>query len=53
VIVGESRTFQGGIEWLRERDIEVIDVGSSECYDLLQSYISEHPDIWNEDIGEE
>jgi cytosine deaminase len=53
VIVGESRTFQGGIEWLRERGIEVIDVGSSECYDLLQSYISEHPDIWNEDIGEE
>jgi cytosine deaminase len=53
VIVGESRTFQGGIEWLRERDIEVIDVGSSECYDLLQSYISEHPVIWNEDIGEE
>jgi cytosine deaminase len=53
VIVGESRTFQGGIEWLRERDIEVIDVGSSECYDLLQGYISEHPDIWNEDIGEE
>jgi cytosine deaminase len=53
VIVGESRTFQGGIEWLRERGIEVIDVGSSECYDLLQGYISEHPDIWNEDIGEE
>jgi cytosine deaminase len=53
VIVGESRTFQGGIEWLRERDIEVIDVGSSECYDLLQGYISEHPVIWNEDIGEE
>ena len=53
VIVGESRTFQGGIDWLKERGIEVIDVDSTECHDLLQGYITEHPDIWNEDIGEE
>jgi cytosine/creatinine deaminase len=52
VIVGESKTFQGGIDWLRERRIEVIDLDSKECYDLLQAYISEHPDVWNEDIGE-
>jgi cytosine/creatinine deaminase len=52
VIVGESKTFQGGIDWLRERGIEVIDLDSKECYDLLQSYIDAHPDIWNEDIGE-
>lgn len=52
VIVGESKTFQGGISWLRERGIEVIDLDSTECHDLLQSYITAHPDIWNEDIGE-
>ena len=52
VIVGESRTFQGGIDWLRERGIEVIDADSQVCYDLLQSYIRSHADIWNEDIGE-
>jgi cytosine/creatinine deaminase len=51
VIVGESKTFQGGINWLRERGIEVIDLDSKECYDLLQGYISEHTDVWNEDIG--
>ncbi len=52
VIVGESRTFQGGIEWLRELDVEVIDLDSEECRALLEGFIREHPEIWNEDIGE-
>jgi cytosine/creatinine deaminase len=53
VVVGESRTFQGGIEWLRERGVEVIDLDSKECVRLLAEYIRKHPDVWNEDIGEE
>lgn len=53
VIVGESQTFSGGIDWLRENGVEVIDLDSRECRELLQAYISEHPEIWNEDIGEE
>ena len=53
VIVGESRTFSGGIEWLRESGIEVVDLDSSACRELLEGYIAEHPEIWNEDIGEE
>ena len=53
VIVGESRTFPGGIEWLRENGIEVIDLDNSACRELLQSYVAEHPEIWNEDIGQE
>jgi cytosine deaminase len=53
VIVGESRTFQGGIDWLRENGVEVIDLDSSECRELLASFIATHPEIWNEDIGEE
>ncbi len=52
VVVGESRTFQGGIEWLRERGVKVIDLDSSECEDLLSTYIQAHPEVWNEDIGE-
>ena len=51
VIVGESRTFQGGIGWLRELGIEIIDLDSSECAELLGGFIAEHPEIWNEDIG--
>jgi cytosine deaminase len=53
VVVGESRTFSGGLDWLRENGVEVIDLDSSECRDLLESYIAKHPEIWNEDIGEE
>ena len=52
VIVGESRTFRGGIDWLRERGVEVVEMDSQECVQLLGSYIQAHPDIWNEDIGE-
>jgi len=52
VIVGESRTFYGGSDWLREHGVEVIDMGSDECQQLLRSFIEQHPDIWNEDIGE-
>lgn len=53
VVVGESRTFQGGVEWLRENGVEVVDLDSDECRTLLEGYIKEHPEIWNEDIGEE
>jgi cytosine/creatinine deaminase len=51
VIVGESRTFQGGVDWLREKGIEVVDLDSTECRELLETYIAAHPDVWNEDIG--
>jgi cytosine deaminase len=53
LVVGESRTFAGGLDWLRENGVEVIDLDSSECRELLEKYIAAHPDIWNEDIGEE
>jgi Cytosine/adenosine deaminases len=53
VVVGESRTFPGGLEWLRANGIEVIDLDSADCRELLGGYIAEHPEIWNEDIGEE
>lgn len=53
VVVGESRTFQGGIEWLRSLSIEVIDLDSQECVDLLTGYVQRNPEVWNEDIGEE
>jgi cytosine deaminase len=51
VIVGESVNFRGGIDWLRENGIEVIDLHSTECIELLADYIRKNPAIWNEDIG--
>jgi cytosine/creatinine deaminase len=53
VVVGESRTFQGGIAWLRERGVKIVDLNSAECIDLLNTFIKAHPEIWSEDIGEE
>jgi cytosine/creatinine deaminase len=53
VVVGESRNFQGGMEWLRSIGVQVIDLDSQECVSLLAGYIRANPAIWNEDIGEE
>jgi len=53
VVVGESVNFQGGIGWLRENAIEVIDLHSCECIDLLANYVKAHPEVWKEDIGED
>jgi cytosine/creatinine deaminase len=52
VIVGESRNFQGGMEWLRSLGVTVVDLDSDECAAMLGGYIRANPEIWNEDIGE-
>ena len=53
LLVGESRNFQGGVDWLRSLGIQVIDLDSAECVSLLADYIRANPDVWNEDIGRE
>jgi len=53
VVVGESRNFAGGMDWLKSLGVTVIDLDSRECSDLLTGFIAEHPEIWNEDIGAE
>jgi cytosine deaminase len=53
LVVGESRNFQGGLDWLRSLGIQVIDLDSAECVSLLADYIRVNPEVWNEDIGRE
>jgi cytosine deaminase len=53
VIVGESVNFPGGIDWLRENGVQVIDMASPECISMMSDYILNNPAVWNEDIGEE
>jgi cytosine deaminase len=53
LVVGESRNFQGGVEWLRPLGVKVIDLDSEQCASMLGEYIRLNPEIWNEDIGEE
>ncbi|HTH38621.1 MAG TPA: nucleoside deaminase [Pyrinomonadaceae bacterium] len=51
VIVGESVNFQGGIDWLRENGVNVVDMKSTECTTMLGEFIERYPELWNEDIG--
>jgi cytosine deaminase len=53
VVVGESVNFRGGIDWLQENGIKVIDLASKECVAMLAKFIAENPALWHEDIGEE
>jgi cytosine deaminase len=52
VVMGENRTFVGGEDLLRSRGVEVVDLDSDECVELLGGFIREHPELWNEDIGQ-
>ena len=53
VVVGESVNFSGAIDWLRESGVEVIDLTSQECIDMLGTFIKANAELWNEDIGED
>lgn len=53
VVVGESANFSGGSDWLRENGVQVIEMNSGECIKMLGDYIAAHPEVWNEDIGED
>ena len=53
VVIGENRTFVGGEDLLRARGVEVVNLDSAECFELLGGFIAEHPEVWNEDIGED
>ena len=52
VIVGESATFPGGPEFMREHGVEVTDLNLDECKKLMTDFIEANPKLWNEDIGE-
>ena len=53
VIVGESVNFSGGVAWLKQNGVEIIDLHSEECITMLANYIRKNLEIWNEDIGAE
>jgi cytosine/creatinine deaminase len=53
VVMGENRTFVGAEDLLREHGIEVVNLDLEECYGMMARFIEAHPELWNEDIGEE
>lgn len=52
VIVGESRTFAGAREFMESHGVEVVDLDNPECIAMMESFIREKPQLWNEDIME-
>lgn len=52
VVVGESANFSGGIAWLRDCGVTVIEMDSQECREMLAAFTAANPELWNEDIGE-
>ena len=51
VIVGESRTFAGAVEFMRGHGVKVTDLDLPECVEMMREFIAQHPQLWNEDIG--
>ncbi len=52
VIVGEARTFSGARAFMESHGVEVIDLDLPECVKMMEDFIEEQPQLWNEDIGE-
>ncbi|AEE24776.1 nucleoside deaminase [Paraglaciecola chathamensis] len=52
VVIGENKTFQGEESLLKSRGVNIDLVHSQECIDLMNDFIRDKPELWNEDIGE-
>ncbi len=52
VVIGENRTFSGPEQYLRSRGVELDVVDNHECRQLMETFIKNNPELWNEDIGE-
>lgn len=52
VVIGENVTFMGAEDLLRTHGVDVVNLESDECVEMMQSFVAAEPAIWNEDIGE-
>ena len=52
IVIGENKTFQGPEDYLRFRGVEIEILNNPECIKLMEDFIKEKPELWNEDIGE-
>ena len=53
VVIGEAKTFSGGHDWLAENGVQVTLLEDQRCVTMMEEFIAAHPELWNEDIGEE
>jgi len=52
IVAGENQTFQGPEDYVRSRGANLEIVNDPRCIELMKRFIAEHPELWNEDIGE-
>ena len=53
VIAGESKTFSGASEFMRQHNVKIVDMNDAECIKMMTEFISANPELWNEDIGKD
>lgn len=53
VVLAENFTFVGAENWLKQNGVELVNLDLVEAKNLMRDFIKNHPDVWNEDIGEE
>jgi cytosine/creatinine deaminase len=51
IIIGENQNFLGAEDLFRQHNVDVTVLNDSDCIQLMRDFISDHPDLWNEDIG--
>jgi cytosine deaminase len=52
VVIGENRTFMGAEDLLQRRGVEIVVADDADCIAMMETFIADHPTLWNEDIGE-
>ncbi|MCB0418403.1 MAG: nucleoside deaminase, partial [Bdellovibrionales bacterium] len=51
IIIGENRSFQGPEAYVRSRGVELVILNDLRCQQLMEQFMRERPELWNEDIG--
>lgn len=51
LVIGENHTFRGPEDYVKSRGVEVVVVNNPECRQLMETFIKNNPELWNEDIG--
>jgi cytosine/creatinine deaminase len=51
IVIGENRTFLGREDWLRAEGVELVVMDDARCIELMERFIRERPELWDEDIG--
>jgi creatinine deaminase len=52
VVIGENKTFLGAEDLLRAHGVDVVVLNDNICVSIMEEFIRQHPDLWNEDIGQ-